>query len=68
LPASTTNQRLKDWVDHWAGVLQPDAIEWCDGSEAEWERLTQLLVDQGTFTRLDDARRANSFLAQSDPR
>jgi phosphoenolpyruvate carboxykinase (GTP) len=67
LPASTTNQRLKDWVDHWAGVLQPDAIEWCDGSEAEWERLTQLLVDQGTFTRLDDARRANSFLAQSDP-
>jgi phosphoenolpyruvate carboxykinase (GTP) len=67
MPASTTNQRLKDWVDHWVGVLQPDAVEWCDGSEAEWERLTRLLVDQGTFTRLDDARRPNSFLAQSDP-
>jgi phosphoenolpyruvate carboxykinase (GTP) len=67
MPASTTNQRLKDWVDHWAGVLQPDAVEWCDGSEAEWEGLTKLLVDHGTFTRLDDARRPNSFLAQSDP-
>jgi phosphoenolpyruvate carboxykinase (GTP) len=67
MPATTSNQKLKDWVDHWASVLQPDAIEWCDGSEAEWDRLTQLLVDGGTFTRLDDSRRPNSFLAVSDP-
>jgi phosphoenolpyruvate carboxykinase (GTP) len=67
MPATTSNQTLKDWVDHWAGVLQPDAIEWCDGSAEEWDRLTQLLVDGGTFTRLDDTKRPNSFLALSDP-
>jgi phosphoenolpyruvate carboxykinase (GTP) len=67
MPATTSNQKLKDWVDHWAGVLQPDAIEWCDGSDEEWDRLTQLLVDGGTFTKLDDAKRPNSFLALSDP-
>jgi phosphoenolpyruvate carboxykinase (GTP) len=67
MPATTSNQELKDWVDHWAAVLQPDAIEWCDGSEEEWDRLTQLLVDGGTFTRLDDTKRPNSFLALSDP-
>ena len=67
MPATTSNQKLKDWVDHWAAVLQPDAIEWCDGSDEEWDRLTTLLVDGGTFTRLDDAKRPNSFLAVSDP-
>ena len=67
MSATTTNQKLKEWVDHWAGVLQPDAIEWCDGSEGEWERLTQLLVDGGTFTKLADAKRPNSYLALSDP-
>jgi phosphoenolpyruvate carboxykinase (GTP) len=65
--ATTTNQKLKDWVEHWAGVFQPDAVEWCDGSEEEWERLTQLLIDGGTFERLDEAKRPNSFLALSDP-
>ena len=49
MPATTSNQRLKDWVDHWAGVFQPDDVHWCDGSDEEWERLTQLLVDAGTF-------------------
>jgi phosphoenolpyruvate carboxykinase (GTP) len=67
MPASSTHQKLKDWVDHWAGVLQPDAVEWCDGSEEEWDRLTALLVDGGTFTRLDTDKRPNSFLALSDP-
>jgi phosphoenolpyruvate carboxykinase (GTP) len=67
MPATTSNQKLKDWVDHWAAVLEPDAIEWCDGSEEEWDRLTQLLVDGGTFTRLNDSKRPNSFLAVSDP-
>ncbi len=65
--APTDNQRLKDWVEHWAGVLQPDRVAWCDGSEEEWDRLTTLLVEDGTFTRLDDSKRPNSFLALSDP-
>ncbi|HEX6568657.1 MAG TPA: phosphoenolpyruvate carboxykinase (GTP) [Acidimicrobiales bacterium] len=67
MAATTTNQKLKDWVDHWAGVLQPAAVEWCDGSDDEWERLTQLLVDGGTFERLAADKRPNSFLALSDP-
>jgi phosphoenolpyruvate carboxykinase (GTP) len=67
MPATTTNQKLKDWVDHWAGVLEPEAVEWCDGSEDEWERLTQLLVAGGTFERLAADKRPNSFLALSDP-
>ena len=65
--AATTNQKLNEWVDHWAGVLQPDAIEWCDGSQEEWDRLTQLLIDAGSLERLSDGLRPNSFLARSDP-
>jgi phosphoenolpyruvate carboxykinase (GTP) len=65
--AATTNQKLKEWVAHWAGVLQPDAIEWCDGSQEEWDRLTQLLIDGGGLERLADEKRPNSFLARSDP-
>ena len=67
MAATTTNQSLKDWVDHWAGVFQPAEVHWCDGSDEEWERLTQQLVDGGTFTRLDESKRVNSFLARSDP-
>jgi phosphoenolpyruvate carboxykinase (GTP) len=67
MASTTTNQKLQDWVEHWAGVFQPDAVEWCDGSEEEWARLTQLLADGGTFQRLAEDRRPNSFLAWSDP-
>ncbi|HYZ98276.1 MAG TPA: phosphoenolpyruvate carboxykinase (GTP), partial [Acidimicrobiales bacterium] len=67
MAAITTNQKLEDWVDRWAGILQPDRIEWCDGSEEEWERLCRLLVEGGTFERLNPDRRPNSFLARSDP-
>ena len=67
MAAITTNQKLKDWVEHWAGVFQPDRVEWCDGSEEEWARLTDLLVDGGTFQRLNGDLRPNSFLALSDP-
>jgi phosphoenolpyruvate carboxykinase (GTP) len=63
----TTNQQLVDWVAEWQEILQPDAVEWCDGSDEEYDRLCALLVEQGTFTRLDDAVRPNSFLATSDP-
>jgi len=67
MPATTSHQKLQDWVAHWAKILQPDRIAWCDGSQQEWDRLTRLLVDGGTFTKLDDSKRPNSFLAQSDP-
>ncbi len=65
--APTDNGRLVAWVREVAALTRPDAVEWCDGSDQEWERLTGLLVDGGTFTRLDEAKRPNSFYAASDP-
>jgi phosphoenolpyruvate carboxykinase (GTP) len=65
--ATTTNEKLQAWVEEWAEIFQPDAIEWCDGSDEEWDRLTSLLVEQGSFTQLDEAKRPNSFLCNSDP-
>ncbi|MCY3561786.1 MAG: phosphoenolpyruvate carboxykinase (GTP) [bacterium] len=63
----TTHQRLLRWVEECRGVLQPAAVHWCDGSEAEWERLCASLEASGTFCRLNSALRPNSFLARSDP-
>ncbi|MGP4100005.1 phosphoenolpyruvate carboxykinase (GTP) [Nonomuraea sp. KM90] len=63
--APTSNSELAAWVNEIAALTQPDRIEWCDGSEEEWTRLTNLLVEQGTLTRL--AARPNSFYAKSDP-
>jgi phosphoenolpyruvate carboxykinase (GTP) len=63
----TSNQRLKDWVVEWAAVMQPSDIYWCDGSADEYEHLCQELVDSGTFTKLDEAKRPNSYWARSDP-
>ncbi len=67
MSSTTDNSELQTWVAEWAEIFQPDAIEWCDGSDEEWDRLTSLLVDQGSFTRLDDSKRPNSFLCNSDP-
>ncbi|HEY8865335.1 MAG TPA: phosphoenolpyruvate carboxykinase (GTP) [Solirubrobacteraceae bacterium] len=63
----TKHQRLLAWVDEVAGLTQPDDIQWCDGSAEEYDRLCQSLVDAGTFERLSDAKRPNSYLARSDP-
>ncbi|MDH4144579.1 MAG: phosphoenolpyruvate carboxykinase (GTP) [Acidimicrobiia bacterium] len=67
MAASTTNRKLTDWVDGWAAVLQPADVYWCDGSQGEYDRLCQQLVDAGTFQRLSDAKRPGSYLAWSDP-
>jgi phosphoenolpyruvate carboxykinase (GTP) len=67
MAGSTTNQRLTDWVEEWREIFQPDSVEWCDGSAEEYERLCQVLVDGGTFEKLSDAKRPNSYLALSDP-
>ncbi|HET9162281.1 MAG TPA: phosphoenolpyruvate carboxykinase (GTP) [Solirubrobacterales bacterium] len=65
--APTTNKKLLDWVGEMADLTQPDSIYWCDGSAEEYDRLAQTLIDAGTFERLSDAKRPNSYLALSDP-
>jgi len=65
--APTTHAKLLDWVEEVADLTQPDAIHWCDGSAEEYDSLAQGLVDAGTFERLSDAKRPNSYLALSDP-
>jgi phosphoenolpyruvate carboxykinase (GTP) len=63
----TTHRRLLEWVDEAASLCRPDDVHWCDGSAEEYDRLCRLLVDAGTFQRLADAKRPNSYLALSDP-
>jgi phosphoenolpyruvate carboxykinase (GTP) len=65
--APTRNRKLISWVEEVAELTQPDAIHWCDGSAEEYDRLCRELVEAGTFARLSDAKRPNSYLARSDP-
>jgi phosphoenolpyruvate carboxykinase (GTP) len=65
--APTTNTKLVRWVQEIAELTSPDRVEWCDGSDEEWERLTSMLVEQGTMRRLNPDKRPNSFYAASDP-
>jgi phosphoenolpyruvate carboxykinase (GTP) len=61
------HKRLLTWVEEIAALTEPAAIHWCDGSAEEYNNLCQLLVDAGTFKRLSDAKRPNSYLGLSDP-
>ena len=65
--ATTTNRRLLGWVDEMAALCTPDRVEWCDGSQEEFDRLCRLMVEQGTLTPLDEAKRPGSYWATSDP-
>jgi phosphoenolpyruvate carboxykinase (GTP) len=65
--APTRNAKLLQWVERVAALTQPDRIHWCDGSDAEYDRLCAELVAAGTFRKLDGKLRPNSYLAWSDP-
>ena len=65
--ATTDHKRLRAWVEKVAALTQPDDIYWCDGSDEEFEQLANTLVAAGTFEKLSDAKRPNSYLALSDP-
>ncbi|MET7482597.1 phosphoenolpyruvate carboxykinase (GTP) [Streptomyces sp. NPDC005538] len=63
----TEHKELVSWVNEIAELTQPDSVVWCDGSEAEYERLSEELVRKGTFRKLDPIKRPNSYYAASDP-
>ena len=65
--ATTEHPGLRAWVEEVAALTQPDDIHWCDGSAEEYDQLAQALIDAGTFERLSEAKRPNSYLALSDP-
>jgi phosphoenolpyruvate carboxykinase (GTP) len=67
MAGSSNNPALTKWVADWAAILQPNDIYWCDGSQAEYDALCAQLVAAGTFTKLNDAKRPNSYWAHSDP-
>ena len=66
-PGHVKNARLIAWVAEMSALAEPAAIHWCDGSAAEYERLCGRLVEAGTFRKLSDAKRPDSYLAWSDP-
>lgn len=64
----TTNTQLIDWINEIEELCEPDQVYLCDGSQAEYDRFCQELVDQGTFIKLNEELRPGSFLCRSDPR
>jgi phosphoenolpyruvate carboxykinase (GTP) len=63
----TSNRKLLAWVDEMVALCEPASVHWCDGSAAEADEMNRLLLDSGTFVRLNEDIRPNSFLARSDP-
>ena len=66
-PAYVKNTKLVAWVAEMAALCKPDTVYWCDGSQEEYDRLCAALVAAGTFKKLNPSKRANSFLAITDP-
>ena len=61
------HHELKEWVNEIAALCLPDQIYWCDGSQDEYQELCDMLVERGTFIKLDEKKRPNSFACYSDP-
>lgn len=63
----TTNTKLISWVNEMAELCNPDSVHWCDGSQTEFDNLANLLIEKGTFVKLNQNKRPDSYLAESDP-
>jgi len=66
-PANLKHEHVKTWIQQMVALCKPDKVEFADGSQEEYDRLCNLLVEAGTFIRLNPEKRPNSFLARSDP-
>jgi phosphoenolpyruvate carboxykinase (GTP) len=66
IPTYVTNTKLRAWVQEMQALCTPDRVQWCDGSQEEYDLLCEQMVASGTFIRLNPAKRPNSFLARSD--
>jgi len=61
------NKKLNEWVEKMADMCQPDSVYWCNGSDEEYRKMAQKLIESGTFTKLDESIRPNSYFCHSDP-
>ena len=66
-PEYVKNVELIRWVDEMVALCKPDQVQWCDGSQAEYDSLCEQMVESGTFIRLNPEKRPNSFLARTHP-
>ena len=67
IPSFVKNNKARQWMLEMAALCKPDSVHWCDGSQAEYDRLCEAMVKSGTFIRLNPEKRPNSFLCRSDP-
>ena len=63
----TSNQKLLKWVKEMAEMCKPDRVHWCDGSQKEYDELSQLMIKSGTYIKLNEKKRPNCYYAKSDP-
>ena len=67
IPENIKNEELRRWIEDAVELCEPDSVYLCDGSQAEYDRMCQEMVEAGTFVKLNEEKRPNSFLARSHP-